>query len=391
MRLIAALLTLISFLTSHLLSSSQGVVLATQTNCKITTDPPFLVQDVAPLSSRNPGSVFFKIYPTDKKDSTYKVVFREGFLRVGEIGFDHLSPRASDGALVDSKGDLPSLFFETRGVNPGAEVLAPGNRTLYVERKGVPGRYCHGVYTIHANTSGGITACQLNFNPSNPNSESTMQVTGTVLPSGTYRLNVGPRQVGFTSDRDGHVNFPLDKLNPGTYTAVVERAQGEASVEFGTQYSPTNCIYLMRVAPAGQSGSITQIGHPGPPTPPPHPEGNLARRCEGEKCSSAGGTLCGGDNVKNPGIQTAIGCIHTIPKEFVKDFMRLGVGIGGGVVFLLIILGVFRMLTSAGNPQSLKEGQDILTSAVIGLLLVIFATLLLKIIGVDILNIPGFT
>lgn len=385
MRLIAALLTLISFLTSHLLSSSQGVVLATETNCKVTTEPSFLAEKVPPLSSRNPGQVVFKVYP-EAKDSEYEVVFDEGVLfGLGRISFDRLRP-GPDGALIGSSGNLPALSFQDHG-----RILGPKRHSFYVIRKGVPGRYCHGVYDVHADTSGGITACQLNFNPSNPNSESTMQVTGTVLPSGTYRLNVGPRQVGFTSDRDGNVNFPLDKLNPGTYTAVVERAQGEASVEFGTQYSPTNCIYLMRVAPAGQSGSITQIGHPGPPTPPPHPEGNLARRCEGEKCSSAGGTLCGGDNVKNPGIQTAIGCIHTIPKEFVKDFMRLGVGIGGGVAFLLIILGVFRMLTSAGNPQSLKEGQDILTSAVIGLLLVIFATLLLKIIGVDILNIPGFT
>lgn len=386
MRLIAALLTLTLFLTSHLLGSSQGAVLATETNCNVTTEPSFLAEKVPPLSSRNPGQVVFKVYP-EAKDSEYEVVFDEGVLfGLGRISFDRLRP-GPDGALIGSNGNLPALSFQDHGT-----IFGPKRHSFYVIRKGVPGRYCHGVYDVHADTSGGITACQLNFNPSNPNSESTMQVTGTVLPSGFYRLNVGPRQVGFTSNLESEVSlFSVDKLNPGTYTAVVERAQGEASVEFGTQYSPTNCIYLMRVAPAGQSGSITQIGHPGPPTPPPQPEGNLARRCEGEKCSSAGGTLCGGDNVNNPGIQTAIGCIHTIPKEFVKDFMRLGVGIGGGVAFLLIILGAFRMLTSAGNPQTLKEGQDILTSAVIGLLLVIFATLLLKIIGVDILSIPGFT
>jgi len=48
------------------------------------------------------------------------------------------------------------------------------------------------------------------------------------------------------------------------------------------------------------------------------------------------------------------------------------------------------MLTSAGNPDTLAAGKSRLTSAVIGLLIVIFATLLLQIIGFDILKIPGF-
>lgn len=109
---------------------------------------------------------------------------------------------------------------------------------------------------------------------------------------------------------------------------------------------------------------------------------------EPEKCASAGGTQCGSD--EDPAISTAIGCIHTSPASFVKDTMKFFVAISGGLAFLMMLLGAFQMLTSAGNPETLAAGKDRLQSAVIGLLIIIFATLLLRIIGLDILGLPGF-
>ena len=65
-------------------------------------------------------------------------------------------------------------------------------------------------------------------------------------------------------------------------------------------------------------------------------------------------------------------------------------GIGGGIAFLFMLLGAFQMITSAGNPDSISAGKDRFTSAIIGLLFVIFSVLLLQIIGAGILKIPGF-
>ncbi len=48
------------------------------------------------------------------------------------------------------------------------------------------------------------------------------------------------------------------------------------------------------------------------------------------------------------------------------------------------------MITSAGNPDTLKAGQDKFTNAIIGLLIIIFSVLLLQFIGTDILNLPDF-
>lgn len=122
---------------------------------------------------------------------------------------------------------------------------------------------------------------------------------------------------------------------------------------------------------------------------PKDPDFDKSRHIE---CTNSEGQITPGctDNLNDPGIATAIGCIHTNPAEFVKDLMKFVVGISGGLAFLMMLLGAFQMLTSAGNPETLSAGRDRLTSAVIGLLFVIFAILLLQIIGVDILKIPGF-
>lgn len=92
----------------------------------------------------------------------------------------------------------------------------------------------------------------------------------------------------------------------------------------------------------------------------------------------------------SPGVITAIGCVPTDPIGFIKAASQLVTGAGGGIALLLMISGVFRMMTSAGNPDGVKAGSEQFTSALIGLLFIIFAVLLLRVIGVSILNIPGF-
>jgi len=64
--------------------------------------------------------------------------------------------------------------------------------------------------------------------------------------------------------------------------------------------------------------------------------------------------------------------------------------IAGGVAFLLIIFGAIKILTSAGNPENVRAGRELITSAIMGLLFIIFSLFLLQLIGVKILNIPGF-
>jgi Type IV secretion system pilin len=98
---------------------------------------------------------------------------------------------------------------------------------------------------------------------------------------------------------------------------------------------------------------------------------------------------CPGDNT---GINTAIGCIHVLgtPETFLADILKWAVGIGGGLAFLLILYAGFMIMTAAGNPDRLKAGQELLTSAISGLILLIFSIFILKFIGIDILGLCNF-
>lgn len=88
---------------------------------------------------------------------------------------------------------------------------------------------------------------------------------------------------------------------------------------------------------------------------------------------------------------TAIGCIPTTPAGFVGQILSFGLGIAGGIAFLLILSGGFQILTSAGNPEQLNAGKELIGSAIAGLLMIIFSVFLLRFIGVDVLRIPGFS
>lgn len=88
---------------------------------------------------------------------------------------------------------------------------------------------------------------------------------------------------------------------------------------------------------------------------------------------------------------TAIGCIPNDLGLLLKDYVfTYGMGIAGGIVFLYLIYGSFQVLTSAGNAERVSQGKETIVSALSGLILIIFSIFLLRVIGVDILKIPGF-
>lgn len=91
------------------------------------------------------------------------------------------------------------------------------------------------------------------------------------------------------------------------------------------------------------------------------------------------------------GVNTALGCIPVKePSKFVNWLVEFAIGIGGGIAFLLMLFGAFQIILSGGNPDRVKAGREMITAAIGGLLLIIFSVLILRIIGVDLLAIPGF-
>ena len=90
-------------------------------------------------------------------------------------------------------------------------------------------------------------------------------------------------------------------------------------------------------------------------------------------------------------VDTAVGIINTEPQGFVRSIFTLVLGLSGGIALILIIISGYKFMTSQGNPEKTKEATERLTSAIIGLLFIIFAFVILEIVGVDILKIPGFS
>lgn len=123
---------------------------------------------------------------------------------------------------------------------------------------------------------------------------------------------------------------------------------------------------------SGPTGSPTPTGGPTPtgsplvtsPSPSPSP-------CIGE------------DQV-----HTAFGCLATEPARLISDILAIAVGIAGGIAFILMVVGGIRMLVSGGDPEALAAGRDMLTSAIAGLLFIIFSVVILRIIGINILKLP---
>lgn len=89
------------------------------------------------------------------------------------------------------------------------------------------------------------------------------------------------------------------------------------------------------------------------------------------------------------GVKTALGCLPTDPQYFINLATPWAIGIGAGIAFLLGVFGAVMIVLSAGNPEKMQAGKEMITSAIGGLILIIFSVFILRIIGVDILKLFG--
>lgn len=96
---------------------------------------------------------------------------------------------------------------------------------------------------------------------------------------------------------------------------------------------------------------------------------------------------CAGNN----GMWTGMGCLSLDLSTLISSFvLTTGIGVGGGFALLCIIYAAFMMQSSEGNPEKLKKAQEMITSCIMGLMLIIFSVFIMRIIGVNIIRIPGF-
>lgn len=105
------------------------------------------------------------------------------------------------------------------------------------------------------------------------------------------------------------------------------------------------------------------------------------------ECIGSSSTTSGGCSGASGFVCTALGDIPTDPADLVKWILGWSIAMGGGIAFLLSLWGGVTVILAGGNPEKINEGKEIITSAVSGLLFIIFSIFLLRLIGVNILGI----
>lgn len=62
-------------------------------------------------------------------------------------------------------------------------------------------------------------------------------------------------------------------------------------------------------------------------------------------------------------------------------FMPLTIIVGSIILLFVLIFGGYKILTAGGNPEEIKKGQQIFTTAIMGFIIIVFAYLFVRIIG----------
>ncbi len=168
----------------------------------------------------------------------------------------------------------------------------------------------------------------------------------------------------------------------GRYTIKVFRPSGLGSDEFerGT----------VEVFPSCPDDEVTASPSPSPDSGLPS-DYNFCEQLPSGPARGACVDCYDGRNGPN-GIYTAVGCIPygDSGRGIISSLVLIGLNLSGGVAVLMIMVAGFKFSTSQGDPKKVSEAKEMMTSAVVGLLFVIFSVTILQFIGINILRIPGF-
>lgn len=85
-----------------------------------------------------------------------------------------------------------------------------------------------------------------------------------------------------------------------------------------------------------------------------------------------------------------LGKVPLEPLPFIKAIYTIVLSLAGVAAMAIIIRAAYKFMYSRGDKEIISQARSQLTSAIIGLAFIIFAYVILSVIGVDILKIPGF-
>lgn len=89
-------------------------------------------------------------------------------------------------------------------------------------------------------------------------------------------------------------------------------------------------------------------------------------------------------------VATAFGPLEVDPTKLIGGLFIWLLGIAGIAAILIFLYSGYQLMTSGGNKEKVQGARDTITSAIVGLLFIIFSIAILEFIGIDILRLPGF-
>lgn len=231
----------------------------------------------------------------------------------------------------------------------------------------------------------------------------TLRIPGSgITQSDTYTAEL--QWIGFNPVCDPSINQAGQFLTNTTFSVTVD---SQAKLPCGTVISvlPSDsdpcdpkCPLTRQTDPYGgpATGWFCKCGIVNSPCCPKENSGGFPVCANSAmECTSSG--ICQSINTKltrfegacagGTGIDTAIGCIPIDTFEKLAIFfISWGLGIGGGIAFFALIAGSFMVISSGGDLEKLKQGKEIVFSAISGVIVLAFAVFLFRLIGVNVLG-----
>ena len=104
-------------------------------------------------------------------------------------------------------------------------------------------------------------------------------------------------------------------------------------------------------------------------------------------CMKRAPYLCDSKIYNEVGVKTAIGCIpFQNTNNLIAALLRWGVGILGGIAFLMLLIGSFLVMSSQGDSKKLTGGKQLITATVSAVLFLIFSIFIIRLISSSILG-----
>ncbi len=89
-------------------------------------------------------------------------------------------------------------------------------------------------------------------------------------------------------------------------------------------------------------------------------------------------------------VATELGCVPSDPMRFAQFIYNFGLGLVGVVSFMFLLYGSYVLTVSRARPEEVNKGKDYIHYSIVGLVFAVLGILFVKIVIVQILQIPGF-